>query len=90
MTDDILILDTGPLGLITNPKESDDGRRCKAWVWSALGTGSRVVVPDVVDYEIRRELIRAGKAKGLARLDSLVDELERAPVDLRVWQLAAV
>jgi predicted nucleic acid-binding protein len=89
VTDDFYILDTGPLGLITNPKESAEGRRCKAWVWSVLGTGAHVIVPDVVDYEVRRELTRAGKAKGLARLDSLVDDLERAPIDLRVWQLAA-
>ena len=71
MIADLYILDTGPLGLITNPKESDDGRRCKEWMRSALAAGARVMVPEVADYELRRELIRTGKTKGLARLDTI-------------------
>jgi predicted nucleic acid-binding protein len=30
----------------------------------------RVVVPSIADYEVRRELERAGKALGIARLDA--------------------
>lgn len=31
-----------------------------------------VVVPEIVDYEIRRELIRARRARGIDRLDALI------------------
>ena len=31
-----------------------------------------VVVPEIADYEIRRELIRARRARGIDRLDALI------------------
>ena len=88
MNDIIYVLDAGPLGLVTNPKESPDTRSCAAWLRSVLAGGARVMVPDVVDYEVRRELIRAGKPKGLARLDVMAED-HGEPVDRRVWPLAA-
>ena len=41
-----------------------------------MGHGSRVLVPEIADYEVRRELRRANKARGLARLDALAALLE--------------
>jgi predicted nucleic acid-binding protein len=35
-----------------------------------MTAGHRFVVPSIADYEVRRELIRAGKTKGLAALDA--------------------
>jgi len=28
----VVLLDAGPLSLVTNPKGSDESRRCKAWL----------------------------------------------------------
>jgi predicted nucleic acid-binding protein len=86
---DLYILDSGPLGLVTNPQSSADGLRCNAWLFDTLATGARVVMADISDFEIRRELIRAGKARGLARLDHLAAKLGVLPIDRDVWHRAA-
>lgn len=89
MIADLFLLDSGPVGLITNPRESPFAAACKGWFRSALAAGSRVMVPEVVDDEVRRELIRAGKTKGIGRLDTLVKAAGALPVDARVWRKAA-
>ncbi len=86
---DLYLLDTGPLGLVTNPRDSPDARLCKEWLRATLSARVRVMIPEVADYELRRELIRAGKSQGLARLDSLAGQIGTLPVDLRTWHLAA-
>lgn len=85
----LVLLDAGPLGLATNPRESDDAVRCKAWLKGLLDAGSRVAVPSIADYEVRRELLRAGKAAGLRRLDALVELLGRLPITDEVLARAA-
>ena len=67
----IILLDSGPLGLITNPSASEENRECNAWIQKRLREGDRVMVPAISDFEVRRELLRAEKRKGLARLDGL-------------------
>ncbi|MGO9809521.1 MAG: hypothetical protein ACLP53_01760 [Isosphaeraceae bacterium] len=54
----VVLLDAGPLSLATNPKGSDESRRCKAWLAELFAAGVRIMVPEGADYEVRRELIR--------------------------------
>jgi predicted nucleic acid-binding protein len=77
----LILLDTGPLGLVTNPKGGDEARRCEAWLQEILAAGADVIVPALADYELRRELIRGGKAEGLERLENLIDALGYLPID---------
>lgn len=86
---ELVLLDAGPLGLVTNPRESDESRRCKAWLRGILAAGGRVLVPEIADYEVRRELIRAGRAQGIARLDALAEQLGYLPIDTAVMRRAA-
>jgi hypothetical protein len=65
-----IVLDAGPLGLITNPKRTPETIAATQWAIDMMLAGHRLVVPAVADYEVRRELIRARKAKGLASLDA--------------------
>ena len=65
----IILLDSGPLGLVTNPKASGETFVCYQWMVSQTHQGRKVLIPEIADYEVRRELIRAGKMRGLARLD---------------------
>jgi predicted nucleic acid-binding protein len=76
----IILLDSGPLGLITNPSASEENRECNAWIQTRLREGDRVMVPAISDYEIRRELLRAEKTKGLARLDGLKSVIGYIPL----------
>ena len=85
----LCLLDTGPLGLLTHPRGGDDARACKAWLRGLLSEGVRVVVPAIADYELRRELLRADKAQGLARLDDLTARLGYLAVDETVLRNAA-
>ena len=65
----LILLDSGPLGLISNPKESPDAVACRDWVRQQEMQGDLVVVSEVADYEVRRELLRARKRDGVERLD---------------------
>ena len=54
-----------------------------------LDSGRRILVPEIADYEVRRELIRAGKTKGLARLDELKMTLGYLPITTAAMLKAA-
>jgi hypothetical protein len=54
-----------------------------------VGGGDRLVVPEIADYEVRRELIRAGRDLGVARLDALCRGLGYAPITTEVMRDAA-
>lgn len=70
---DVLFLDSGPLGLITQPQRSHEVIAITDWLKDCLRAGARVVVPGIVYYEIKRELLRANKSFGIARLDAFVN-----------------
>lgn len=54
-----------------------------------LDAGASLMVPEIADYEVRRELLRAGKAGGVARLDLLVPALGYEPITTDAMRLAA-
>lgn len=86
---DIILLDSGPLGLVTNPTASQENRDCNAWMQSQLRKGVRVLVPAISDYEVRRELLRAGKTKGVAKLDELKRAVGYVPLNTEMLLQAA-
>jgi predicted nucleic acid-binding protein len=85
----LIVLDSGPLGLITNPRASLENDRCKIWLKDISGRGVIVALPEIVDYETRRELLRADKAEGLARLDELKQAVLYIPITTATMLLAA-
>ena len=66
-----------------------------AWPrWTLANAGSRVYWQAAsgswsADYEVRRELLRARKAEGLARLDALEEALEYLPLTSAAMRRAA-
>ena len=57
-----LFLDSGPLGLLTHPQRSAEVVAIADWLTRCLVSGSRVIVPAIVYYELKRELLRANKS----------------------------
>lgn len=86
----VIILDTGPLGLVTNPKRSPQSVACAQWLQTLIHAGIRVILPEIADYEIRRELLRANKIKGIEKLDILGSLLEYLPITTNAIRQAAV
>jgi hypothetical protein len=76
----VVVLDTGTLGRLTHPRARSDAIACQQWAHALLAAGIRVIVPGIADYEVRRELIRAGKASGIRRLDAARIGFEFEPI----------
>jgi predicted nucleic acid-binding protein len=89
MVSHTVLLDAGPLGLVTNPRRSRQSIACAQWLQAIVGHGSRVLVPKIADYEVRRVLLRANKVRGLARLDALIGLLEYLPLTTAAMRKAA-
>jgi predicted nucleic acid-binding protein len=76
----IILLDAGPLGLVSNPRSSKTNDACNQWMQGQLSNGAYVLIPEIADYEVRRELLRAGKQAGIAKLDALKIEPGYLPI----------
>lgn len=86
----VIFLDSSPLALVTHPSKANaQATACTKWLIACLDAGARVCVPEICDYELRRELLRAKKGEGLARLDQLKREVEYVPVTSAMMLLAA-
>lgn len=85
----VIVLDTEPLGLVTNPKLSAESVTCAQWLQTHIMSGSRAIIPEIADDEVRRELLRSNKTKGLARLDDLANFLEYLPITTPAMHQAA-
>lgn len=67
-----IVLDSTPLGLLTQRPNAKEADECRQWLAARVSEGARPVVPEIVDYELRRELIRARKLASIRRLDRLI------------------
>jgi predicted nucleic acid-binding protein len=85
----IVFLDAGPLGMLSNPKHPAPVVACRRWATALQAAGRRVVVPEITDYEVRRELLRANKPVGIALLDRLAQQLEYLPLSTNAMRKAA-
>jgi predicted nucleic acid-binding protein len=85
----IVLLDSGILGLITAPRASAKAIACSKWIESLADAGDVTLVPEICDYEIRRELLRANKRRGVERLDNVALELGYLPLSTDCMRFAA-
>jgi hypothetical protein len=69
---EFVLLDSGPLGLACRRRGSPLPDDCRQWIRGLISRGVGVVVPEISDYEVRRELTRIRAGASLRRLDELV------------------
>ncbi|MEO6810017.1 MAG: hypothetical protein ABI353_12965 [Isosphaeraceae bacterium] len=90
----IVLLDTGPTGLAVCPREVKGVAACLTWLAGVEATGVEVLIPTIVDYEVRRELLRINAEKKLHRLDALIARFGTADISaaafLRASELWAI
>jgi predicted nucleic acid-binding protein len=86
-----LILDSGPLGLLTHPQRNADVVAITHWLSQCLLSRHRIIVPAIIYYELKRELLRAGKSVSVARLEAFATATpgRYLPLSDEALQLAA-
>jgi predicted nucleic acid-binding protein len=67
-----VLLDSGPLGLVTQRRGVPAADACHQWADECLLAGAVILVPAIIDYEVRQELLRTRKSAGIARLDAFI------------------
>jgi hypothetical protein len=84
----ILVLDVGPLGVLSNPSEHTEAVRCQTWLHT-LSDNIPVYVSEIADFEVRRELLRTDKVDSLAALDYPISSLDYLAIDTPTMRRAA-
>ena len=82
----IVLLDSGLVGMVTHPRRNADE---KVWPRGLPLGGSAVLVPEIVDYEVWREFLRADKMRSVERIDALIATLVFVPITTSAMRLAA-
>lgn len=86
-----VVLDSTPLGLLVQKATYPQANACRAWLDGLGNAGVGIVLPDLIDYEVRRELLRLGLTRALRLLDRLYADphVERLQVTSRTLLRAA-
>ena len=85
----VVILDTVPLGAVTNNQASPETVRLTRWIIGLLAIGDVVVLPEIADYELRRELMLRRNLRAIRQLDALKLALTFDPITSDAMLLAA-
>jgi predicted nucleic acid-binding protein len=80
------MLDTSPLGRIAHPQPNP---QTIAWLHGLLDSGHAVLIPEIADYELRRNFLLEGLTASIRRLDQLRDILLYVPLSTAVMRQAA-
>ncbi len=86
---DVVLLDSGPLGLVSHPNAEKVNAEAVEWLEALLSAGVSVLIAEIADYEVRRELLRAGRQRGVRRLDELKEAIGYRPITTPAMLTAA-
>ena len=85
----VVVLDSTPLGILSNPRPTPAVLQCQRWAAGLAAGGCRVIVPELADYEVRRELLLNILTRSIRLLDGLAVKFEYLPLTTRVYRRAA-
>jgi len=85
----IIVLDSAPLSALSEPVSTPQVVAISLWASTHLVAGNRICIPEVTDYELRRELVRSGKTASIAELDALKIRFTYLPISTAAMLLAA-
>ena len=86
---EVIVHNSGPVGIITSPRNTLVASACRQWLGELLAKGRRVILQEVTDYEVRRELIRRNSVNALINLDQLGQRVEYMPLTTQIMRLSA-
>jgi len=81
-----VMLDSGPLGKIAHPHPNPE---ITAWLTQLLDANVAIIIPEITDYEVRRNLLLSNLTKSVARLDQLKQILIYTPITTTIMLRAA-
>jgi len=82
----LILLDAGPLGMMAHPRRDP---AVVAWFRALQQEGVGVAIPEIADYEVRRELLRANLGASIGRLNVLKSDLPYLPITTDIMLRAA-
>lgn len=85
----VVLLDTGPLGLAAQQRGKPHADRCRNWLAALVLSGAEIVIPEIADYEERRELLRHRATAGIRRLNGLRKQYTYRPITTKAMRQAA-
>ena len=80
-----VFVDACTLGVLCNPGDT----ACKNWAINLRRRGKQVRIPEIADYEVRRDLLRANSTKGIEKLDEMLSLYDLVPLCTESMQMAA-
>jgi predicted nucleic acid-binding protein len=75
--------------MASNPNASRSNIECYEWMEALVVAGVEILVPEIADYEVRRELLRARKTEGMLRLDVIKHTIGYLPITTPIMLRAA-
>jgi predicted nucleic acid-binding protein len=86
----IILLDSGPLGLIIHPSQKKEIFECKQW-FKKIVSDNLIFIPEIIDYESRRKLIQNKLTESIERLDDLknLKDVNSIPITKEILLKAA-
>jgi predicted nucleic acid-binding protein len=84
-----ICLDSAPTSLLSLPARTPEVRAITQWAANCDAAGHTIVVPEIVDYEVRRELIRSGKTASITELNNLKQDFVYLPLTTSAMLMAA-
>ena len=68
-----VFLDSDPVGLACHRETNPDAADLRVWLAGLRGT-SQILIPAIIDYEVRRSLLKNNLQKSVRRLDDLYSD----------------